>query len=131
MRLLSPKELADMYFVTPTTIREWMKLGMPYHGTGKMVVFDFDAVKQWISTAKDQVGEDTDFIDDLFNQYFYFEVGAATSAKVVQEAMIDACEAEGITWQRVAKYLRDRGATTTTKRVNGKPIKVWLRVSRK
>jgi len=47
-KLLTTKELATIMNVSPGTIRNMMKKGLPYIQINKVVRFDWNRVKDWL-----------------------------------------------------------------------------------
>ena len=49
--MITVKELMAIYQVSRTTIQHWMKKGLPYYKTGRLVRFDAAEVDKWIRRA--------------------------------------------------------------------------------
>ena len=49
MKLLTIKDVCDMYKVSRATVDRWRRDGLPFSKVGKGVRFDEDVLKKWIS----------------------------------------------------------------------------------
>lgn len=51
-KLITSKELQEIYSLSRSTIDRWRREGMPSMKVGRGVRFDEDAVRKWISVNK-------------------------------------------------------------------------------
>lgn len=54
-KLITSKELQEIYSLSRSTIDRWRREGMPSMKVGRGVRFDEDAVREWISVNKQSV----------------------------------------------------------------------------
>jgi phage terminase Nu1 subunit (DNA packaging protein) len=47
-KLLTTKDVMEIYAVTRTTVTDWRKQGMPFKKYGKLVRFDPNEISEWL-----------------------------------------------------------------------------------
>jgi len=48
--MITVKELMAIYKISRPTVQKWMKQGMPYYKTDRLVRFDPEEVAKWMKT---------------------------------------------------------------------------------
>ena len=56
---LRTRDIKKMFKVSTQTLYNWRKEGMPYSGSGKMLLYDEKAVREWLNNrdSSDKVTE--------------------------------------------------------------------------
>lgn len=50
--MIKIEQLVDLLQVSDSTIRRWIKEGMPNYKVGNVLRFDLDAVKEWMQNKE-------------------------------------------------------------------------------